>query len=58
MKSALYEVKFKQSHDWPIAMAAVALRMSGTTVRKRPRRARRGRADPVALAGGRGGAQG
>jgi xanthine dehydrogenase YagS FAD-binding subunit len=31
-KSALYEVKFKQSHDWPIAMAAVALRMNGTTV--------------------------
>lgn len=31
-KSALYEVKFKQSHDWPIAMASVALRMSGTTV--------------------------
>lgn len=31
-KSALYEVKFKQSHDWPIAFASVALRMSGTTV--------------------------
>lgn len=31
-RSALYEVKFKQSHDWPIAMAAVALRMSGQTV--------------------------
>jgi xanthine dehydrogenase YagS FAD-binding subunit len=31
-KSALYEVKFKQSHDWPIVMAAVALRMNGTTV--------------------------
>ena len=31
-KSALYEVRFKQSHDWPIAMAAVALRMNGTTV--------------------------
>ncbi len=28
-KSAMYEVKFKQSHDWPIAMAAVALRMNG-----------------------------
>ena len=26
-KSAMYEVKFKQAHDWPIAMAAVALRM-------------------------------
>jgi len=31
VKSALYEVKFKQAHDWPIAMAAVALRMNGTT---------------------------
>jgi xanthine dehydrogenase YagS FAD-binding subunit len=30
--SALYEVKFKQSHDWPIAMAAVALRMNGAVV--------------------------
>ena len=30
-KSALYEVKFKQAHDWPIAMAAVALRMNGAT---------------------------
>ena len=28
-KSAMYEVKFKQAHDWPIAMAAVALRMAG-----------------------------
>ena len=28
-KSAMYEVKFKQTHDWPIAMAAVALRMNG-----------------------------
>jgi xanthine dehydrogenase YagS FAD-binding subunit len=31
-KSAIYEVKFKQSHDWPLAFAAVALRMNGTTV--------------------------
>jgi xanthine dehydrogenase YagS FAD-binding subunit len=30
-RSAMYEVKFKQSHDWPIAMAAVALRMTGDT---------------------------
>jgi xanthine dehydrogenase YagS FAD-binding subunit len=30
-KSAMYEVKFKQAHDWPIAMAAVALRMTGGT---------------------------
>lgn len=30
--SALYEVKFKQSQDWPIATAAVALRMKGSVV--------------------------
>jgi xanthine dehydrogenase YagS FAD-binding subunit len=28
-KSAMYEVKFKQAHDWPIAMAAVAIRIAG-----------------------------
>ena len=32
LKSAHYEVKFKQSHDWPIAMASVALSMSGETI--------------------------
>jgi xanthine dehydrogenase YagS FAD-binding subunit len=32
VKSAHYEIKFKQSHDWPVAMASVALAMSGTTV--------------------------
>jgi xanthine dehydrogenase YagS FAD-binding subunit len=32
VKSAHYEVKFKQSHDWPVTMAAVALVMNGTTV--------------------------
>ena len=32
VKSAHYEVKFKQSHDWPVTMASVALVMSGTTV--------------------------
>jgi xanthine dehydrogenase YagS FAD-binding subunit len=30
--SATYEVKFKQSHDWPIASAAVALQMNGSVV--------------------------
>ena len=30
--SANYEVKFRQSHDWPIASAAVALRMAGAVV--------------------------
>jgi xanthine dehydrogenase YagS FAD-binding subunit len=32
VKSGHYEVKFKQSHDWPVTMASVALTMSGTTV--------------------------
>ena len=32
MKSAHYEVQFKQSHDWPVAMASVALAMNGDTV--------------------------
>lgn len=31
-KSAHYEVKFKQSHDWPLTMASVALEMSGQTI--------------------------
>jgi xanthine dehydrogenase YagS FAD-binding subunit len=32
LKASHYEVKFKQSHDWPIAMASVALAMNGSTV--------------------------
>lgn len=32
-RSATYEVRFKQSHDWPLAMAAVALSLDGQTVR-------------------------
>ena len=32
-RSALYEVRFKQSHDWPLAAAAVNLVMSGSAVR-------------------------
>ena len=32
-KSASYEVRFKQSHDWPLAMASVALSMDGQSVR-------------------------
>ncbi len=32
MKSATYEVRFRSSHDWPIAFATVALQMNGTTV--------------------------
>ena len=33
VKSAMYEVRFKQSHDWPLAAATAALDMRGTTVR-------------------------
>ena len=32
-KSASYEVRFKQSHDWPLAAASVNLVMSGATVK-------------------------
>ncbi len=32
-RTATYEVRFKQSHDWPLAMASVALSMNGQTVR-------------------------
>ena len=31
-RSASYEVRFKQSHDWPLAAATVVLTMSGQTV--------------------------
>ena len=33
VKSATYEVRFKQSHDWPLASASVALTLSGQTIR-------------------------
>jgi xanthine dehydrogenase YagS FAD-binding subunit len=32
VKSGHYEVRYKTSHDWPIAFATVLLTMSGTTV--------------------------
>jgi xanthine dehydrogenase YagS FAD-binding subunit len=32
-RSAVYEVRFKQSHDWPLAIAAVNLGMDGSVVR-------------------------
>jgi xanthine dehydrogenase YagS FAD-binding subunit len=32
-RTATYEVRFKQSHDWPLAMASVALSMQGQNVR-------------------------
>ena len=50
MKSATYEVRFRSSHDWPIAFASVALQLQGTTVERRSRGARRGGADSVAVA--------
>jgi len=31
-RSASYEVRFKQSHDWPLALASVNLTMDGETV--------------------------
>lgn len=31
-RSASYEVRFKQSHDWPLALATVVLTMNGNTV--------------------------
>jgi len=33
VKSATYEVRFKQSHDWPLASATAALSMNGQTIR-------------------------
>ena len=32
-RSAAYEVRFKQSHDWPLAAASVNLVMAGSTVK-------------------------
>jgi len=32
VRSASYEVRFKQSHDWPLAAASAVLSMSGDTV--------------------------
>lgn len=33
VKSSTYEVRYKQSHDWPMAAASAALDMNGRTVR-------------------------
>ena len=33
MKAATYEVRFKQAHDWPLAIATAVLAMDGDTVR-------------------------
>ena len=33
VRNATYEVRFKQSHDWPLAFASVALSMNGQAIR-------------------------
>ena len=33
VKSATYDVRYKQSHDWPLASASVTLEMNGAAVR-------------------------
>jgi xanthine dehydrogenase YagS FAD-binding subunit len=33
VRSATYEVRFKQGHDWPLATASVALTISGQTIK-------------------------
>jgi xanthine dehydrogenase YagS FAD-binding subunit len=32
-RNATYEVRFKQSHDWPLAAASVALTVAGSTIK-------------------------
>ena len=32
VKSGHYEVRYKQSHDWPLAFATVVLAMNGSTI--------------------------
>ena len=32
-RNATYEIRFKQSHDWPLAFASVALSMNGQVIR-------------------------
>jgi xanthine dehydrogenase YagS FAD-binding subunit len=33
VKAATYEIRFKQSHDWPLATASVALTLAGQSIR-------------------------
>jgi xanthine dehydrogenase YagS FAD-binding subunit len=33
VKSGHYEVRYKESHDWPLAFATIVLGMNGTTIR-------------------------
>ena len=58
LKSGHYEVRYKTSHDWPIAFATVLLTMKGTTVAVGAGRDGRRGADSVALSGGGEGAGG
>ncbi len=57
-RSASYEVRFKQSHDWPLAMASVNLDDGWAARAERASRDGRGRAGAVAGAGGRASAGG
>ena len=52
-RSAACEVRFKQSHDWPLAVASVNLVMAGSTREVSAHRDGRGGAGAVARAGGR-----
>ena len=57
-RSASYEVRFKQSHDWPLALASVNLVMDGATVQEGASRDGRRGADSMARPGGRARARG
>ena len=52
-RSASYEVRFKQSHDWPLALASVNLTMDGAAVKGGSSRDGRRGADSMARPGGR-----
>ncbi len=57
VKHGHYEVRYKQSHDWPIAFATVVLAMSGARIGFRARRDGRRRAGALSRARGRAGAR-
>ncbi len=54
-KNATYEVRWKQSHDWPLVVACVCCEMDGDKVSKARIVHEPGGADPVPQRGGRGG---
>ena len=53
VKTGHYEVRYKQSRDWPLAFTTVVLAMNGNTIRVGARRARRRGAGAVAIGGRR-----